>query len=139
MTEKELEKKAKEYSDKTEFTEYDNSSLSESLDISEEIKQAYIAGAKAMQKENEQLRNELLQQQQLVRDLKCCGNCDRKENRGLCGYEDRCYSYIYIKQYLRPFFCDPVDLKEIEGYKDYWKPISCTYHIRGKKNDSKRP
>jgi hypothetical protein len=77
-----------------------------------------------MQEENEQLRNELLQQQQLVRDLKCCGNCDRKENRGLCGYEDRCYSYIYIKQYLRPFFCDPVDLKEIEGYKDYWKPIS---------------
>lgn len=86
-----------------------------------------------VKEENEQLRNELLQQQQLVRDLKCCGNCDRKENRGLCGYEDRCYSYIYTKQYLRPFFCDPVDLKEIEGYKDFWKPISCTYHIRGEK------
>ena len=81
---------------------------------------------KSLKKENKKLQKLLLQQQQLVRDLKCCGNCDRKENRGLCGYEEKCYSYIYIHQYLRPFFCDPVDLKEIEGYKDYWKPISLT-------------
>lgn len=46
MAAKELEIKAKEYANKTQFTEYDNYSLSESLDISEEIKQAYIAGAK---------------------------------------------------------------------------------------------
>ena len=58
MTEKELEKKAKEYADETQFTEYANSSLSESLDISEEIKQVYIAGAKLMQKElEEQMQN----------------------------------------------------------------------------------
>lgn len=56
----ELEKKAKEYSDKTEFTEYDNSSLSESLDISEEIKQAYIAGAKENQPNAEEMIKRLL-------------------------------------------------------------------------------
>ena len=50
----ELIKKADLYANHTHFTEYDNPSLSESLDISEEIKQAYIAGAKAMQEENEQ-------------------------------------------------------------------------------------
>ena len=42
----ELIKKADLYANNTRFTEYDNPSLSESLDISEEIKQAYIAGAK---------------------------------------------------------------------------------------------
>lgn len=118
----ELEEKAEEY-----IKKHMVECVQEQIEYFSFAKQSYIAGAKAMQEENEQLRNELLQQQQLVRDLKCCGNCDRKENRGLCGYEDRCYSYIYIKQYLRPFFCDPVDLKEIEGYKDYWKPISYTY------------
>ena len=41
-----FEKEAEEYANETQFTEYDNPSLSESLDISEEIKQAYIAGAK---------------------------------------------------------------------------------------------
>lgn len=45
MTDK-LIKKADLYANNTHFTEYDNPSLSESLDISKEIKQAYIAGAK---------------------------------------------------------------------------------------------
>lgn len=63
MTAEELKIKAKEYSDKTEFTEYDNSSLSESLDISEEIKQAYIAGTKVMQEENERLAKRICELQ----------------------------------------------------------------------------
>ena len=57
----ELIKKADLYANNTHFTEYDNPSLSESLDISEEIKQAYIAGAKEMQKENEELKQQLVQ------------------------------------------------------------------------------
>lgn len=64
----ELIKKADIYANNTRFTEYDNPSLSESLDISEEIKQAYIAGAKEMQKENEQLKAQ-------IEKMKCCGNC----------------------------------------------------------------
>ena len=51
MTQEDLERKAEEYANETQFTEYDNPSLSESLDISEEIKQAYIAGAKEIQAE----------------------------------------------------------------------------------------
>lgn len=46
MTDVDLQKKADLYANNTHFTEYDNPSLSESLDISEEIKQAYLAGAK---------------------------------------------------------------------------------------------
>jgi hypothetical protein len=60
MTNKELEIKAKEYANKTQFTEYDNSSLSESLDISEELKQAYIAGAKENQPTVEEMLKRLL-------------------------------------------------------------------------------
>lgn len=60
MTDKELEIKAKEYANKTQFTEYDNPSLAESLDISEEIKQAYLAGAKENQPTVEEMLKRLL-------------------------------------------------------------------------------
>lgn len=82
---------------------------------------------KHLKKQNRLLRKQVLLQKQLVRDLKCCGNCDRHDNRGGCYYSKKCYTYIYIHQYLRPFFCAPVNLKDIEGYEDFWKPISCTY------------
>lgn len=76
---KELEIKAKEYANTTEFTEYANSSLSESLDISEDIKQAYIAGAKETQEENEKLK----QQNEKMRN---CVNCKNmiKGTRDVC-------------------------------------------------------
>jgi|GEM_PF-2512283 len=60
MTDKELEKKAKEYANKTQFTEYDNPSLSESLDISEDIKQAYIDGGKENQPTVEEMLKRLI-------------------------------------------------------------------------------
>lgn len=60
MIDKELEIKAKEYADKTEFTEYANSSLPESLDISEDIKQAYIDGGKENQPTVEEMLKRLI-------------------------------------------------------------------------------
>lgn len=71
---KELEIKAKEYANKTQFTEYDNSSLSESLDISEEIKQAYIAGAKENQPTVEEMLKRLLKGGYVK-----SGICEKKE------------------------------------------------------------
>lgn len=86
MTDKELEIKAKEYANKTEFTEYDNPSLAESLDISEEIKQAYIDGGKELQEENEQLKQEKAEYIKMLKDWEklvcvnlsegCCPSCE---------------------------------------------------------------
>lgn len=82
MTDVELEKKAKEYADK----HYDDTDeYGAWFSDVEMLRRAYIAGAKELQKENEQLKAQ-------IEKMKCCGNCKHKNERyqvnGIC---DSCF------------------------------------------------
>lgn len=66
MTDEELEKEATEYASQSQYTDYDNPSLSESLGISRDIKEAYINAAEpreeriaVLDKENGKLEGKL--------------------------------------------------------------------------------
>lgn len=58
MTKAELEKEADEYSEDTRFIDYSNYSLSENINISDEIKEAYLAGAEPREKRIAELEKE---------------------------------------------------------------------------------
>ena len=59
MTKEELEKEADEYSEDTRFIDYSNYSLSENINISDEIKEAYLAGAEPREKRIAELEGKL--------------------------------------------------------------------------------
>ena len=69
MTEKELAKKAFEYrKELVPYTELDYPDVAIPVYESLDIDRAYVAGAKEMQKENEQLKAQL-------EKMKCCPSC----------------------------------------------------------------
>lgn len=52
-------KEAEDYSNQTQFTEYDNWSLAEALDISQDIKRAYIEAAEPREKRIAEFENQI--------------------------------------------------------------------------------
>lgn len=99
MTQEELEKKAKEYSSKyaSQYYHNDKSGFTTS---EEEVYKAYVAGAKEMQRENEQLKQQNAK-------LRCCVNC--KHFKAYNEYTDNVYYACELEK------CDDLDNWEFEG------------------------
>lgn len=72
MTDEELKKKAEEYSKDHNTVVCCDCSY---YDSEEDIEEAYLAGAKELQKENEQLKTENEQLKQQIEKMKSCSNC----------------------------------------------------------------
>jgi hypothetical protein len=76
MTEKELAKKAFEYrKELVPYTELGYPDVAIPVYEALDIDRAYVAGAKAMQKENEQLKNAIMQLRKQIDKMKDCDNC----------------------------------------------------------------
>lgn len=84
MTEKELAKKAFEYrKELVPYTELGYPDVAIPVYESLDIDRAYVAGAKEMQKENEQLKAQ-------IEKMKCCANC-KYGKQGYPDYNRECY------------------------------------------------
>lgn len=90
MTDKELEKKAFEYREKLEpYTVLGYPDVEIPVYEALDINRAYVAGAKELQEENEQLK-------QQIEKMKCCENC---KHHSFWGNELKCNLLDYDAEF----------------------------------------